>query len=227
MTNTIFSIYNGFTRAFCLTILVMLGLTITSPAHALTETIQYDILRNGSPIGQYTFYSETKQGRSLIQAAMDINVKIGPLSVYRASHKRTETWRNGKLLNLAANSVYNGKTYEIKAQAIQNGYSVEVNGKTQTLDGKLSTLSPYLSDAAHDVYVLSEKGKLEKVTREFRGEDAGLETPLYHFNLSGEKAYDLWYDDTGLLSRLSYTKDGAVITFRHVPSVNRTNAAYR
>lgn len=189
-------------------------------ASANTQNHLYNIFRNGAPIGQYNFVVETNGETKIVHAAMNINVSLGPIPLYTARHKRTEKWLKDTLVSMDGHSVYNGKSYDLKLRQEGLSYLWSVNNEQTIIDQDIITVTPWAPAGWSSGILLTEKGKMRQISREYLGEyvlGEGTETiQTRHYKIIGEKRNrELWYDLSGKLIALKYEKDGAEIYFEH------------
>lgn len=191
----------------------------TAAAESLMQDgyYSYDIMRNGTQIGSYTFDVSTTDDVTTINARMGIEVKVLFLTAYKADHQRTEKYLKGKLLSMKGDAVFNSKNYEFSFDASTN--TLVHNGDEQVLDQSAVTLTPFIPKSLESAVTgISEKGKPYQAHFEDNGtvkKKSGIKLkPFREIVLMGEARRDLWYTPEGVLDSLSYDKDGATITFK-------------
>ena len=177
----------------------------------------YDIMRNGTQIGTYSFDVSTQEKSTTIRANMNIEAKVLFLTAYKADHRRTEVRVNGALQSMEGDALFNGKSYTFSYDAAQN--LLVQNDKEQVLAHPAVTLTPFLPNALEGKFVgISEKGIPHEAGFIDHGmvkKKSGIKLkPFREIIFTGDVRRDLWYTPEGVLESLSYDKDGATITFK-------------
>jgi len=92
-----------------------------SPASATAESgvrrFDFEVFRNGSPIGRHVATVTDLPGETRVQVEIDLAVSFGPITLYRYRHRANEQWRDGKLVFLAAETDDDGTKRSLKAEA--------------------------------------------------------------------------------------------------------------
>ena len=152
------------------TVLALL-LIVLFPAVAGAETRRHDfeVRRNGSPIGSHVVVVEKQAQETLVQVALDLAVTFGPFTLYRYKHRSTERWQDGRLAAIDAETDDDGTRLWLKAWA--EGGRIVLDGPDGRQDGPAGTIpssywNPGLRTA--DAWIETHWGILApiKVTRE-------------------------------------------------------------
>lgn len=209
-------------------IAALLGCDLSGKTHAAQDTYSfeaapnsynYHILRNGNKIGEYNFVVDENGSVKNVKAAMNVRVMLGPVTVYKARHMRTETWSNDALISMNGQSTYNNDSYEMSLKRDGYHYIWRVNDTETTIEEDVITVTPWQPKNWHSGLLLTEKGKTKSITRAYMGETKWGEKPdqivAHHYKISGDRERELWYDENGTLIGLKYEKDGADITFEY------------
>ena len=210
-----------FKQLFCLLALAAM-LTAANPAAAENKMLDgdytYDILRNGTQIGTYSFHVTNRDDMSTtVQATMNIEAKVLFLTAYKADHQRVEEYLKGALQKIHGEAKFNGKDYAFTYDAKLD--QVDRNGEIEQLKYPVVTLSPFKPRNTEGKFIgLSEKGKTHEAYFEDNGivkKKSGIKLhPFHELAFIGDVRRDLWYTPEGILDSLSYDKDGATITFK-------------
>ncbi len=195
--------------------LLFLGSTPVNSADNNEVKYFYDILKDGHKIGVYNFIVTENGTEKTIHAGMKIKVKVFFVTAYKASHSRTEIYKNDKLISIDGSSIYNGKDYKISYAPDR---TLVTNGNKMLLEKRGVTVSPFIQNDDDEAFIITEKGKAKLATFKKVGEEiikvSGKKTTALHYKVTGSVERDLWYDKNGILLTLSYLKDGSVISFR-------------
>ena len=207
---------------FCIALILGAGPALAGgpPQTGVQEyRLTYKVKRDGALIGSYAFDVREARDSYAFDARLEIDVSILGFSVYALKHKRSEEWRNGRLVSLEGRSIYDGdERYKIRLKHdTENSYRLKVNGDTQLLKGRIVSFSPRQPASWDQARLISLKGNADTVTRHKRGTRQltinGKRYWAERYRLKGDIVRDLWYDDKKRLLKLSYKKDGATITF--------------
>jgi len=152
-------------------IILALLLTLLLPAAAGAEIRRYDfeVRRDGRPIGSHVVVVEKRAQETLVQVALDLAVTFGPITLYRYKHRSTERWLDGRLAAVDAETDDDGTKLWLRARA--EGGRIVVDGPDGRQEGPADTIpssywNPGLRTA--DAWIETHWGILApvKVTRE-------------------------------------------------------------
>ncbi|MCM0020859.1 MAG: DUF6134 family protein, partial [Tagaea sp.] len=87
-------------KRFLLALSLVLG--AVTGAQAQSRTLEFDVLREGSPIGTHRVTIDRRDDEVRVEIAIDMAVRFAFLTVYRYTHRSRETWREGRLVALDA-----------------------------------------------------------------------------------------------------------------------------
>ncbi|MBM3533559.1 MAG: hypothetical protein FJX60_11045 [Alphaproteobacteria bacterium] len=110
----------------------------------------FQVLRNGSPIGSHVTLVEKRGEETLVQVALDLAVTFGPFTLYRYKHRSAERWQGGRLVAIEADTDDDGTRLWLRARA--EGDEVVVEGPEGRRVGAADTIpssywNPKLRDA--------------------------------------------------------------------------------
>ena len=94
---------------------------LAAPAGAETRRFDFEVLRNGRPIGSHVAVVEKRGEETLVQVALDLAVTFGPFTLYRYKHRSTERWRDGRLATIEAETDDDGTRLWLRAEAEGDG----------------------------------------------------------------------------------------------------------
>ncbi|MGF1594113.1 MAG: DUF6134 family protein [Kiloniellaceae bacterium] len=187
------------------------GLCLAAPA-AAEEPMVFDVLRDGSKIGEHRLVFERDDSTLKVSVETDMSVRFAFVTVFRYEHKRVERWRDGELESLAGITNDDGTQYEISIVRKEGHYSRTVNGAEEELTGPVAVDSLWSKDrlAAGKLFSAASD-KVYRVRSDLLGmetiEAKGGAVEAEHYKLSGEIERDLWYDPGGELLRIKYESD--------------------
>lgn len=201
-------------RMTALMLALSMGLGTVSAA---AETLRFEILRDGSEVGEQVVEIAGDQ----VTVTMEVAVKALFVTVYRRKHRRSETWAEGRLVSLEAETDDDGTAYSLKLVRNGEGYDRTVNGKTESFSADyapvpdwnraLATGKPKgLSAQSDEIY---DPVTLEVIGKESITVPAGA-FEAEHLRTGGAFARDLWYDDQGRLLLMTFVSRDSKIEYR-------------
>ncbi|RVT92003.1 hypothetical protein EOD42_19900 [Rhodovarius crocodyli] len=108
--------------AFPRRVLPLLGLAAASPARAAlpvprANLLAFRIMRNGSAIGRHELRFETRGDGLLVRINVEIAVGIGPITLFRYTHRATESWTGDRVTAFQAETNDDGERTTIAMRA--------------------------------------------------------------------------------------------------------------
>jgi hypothetical protein len=181
----------------------------------------YKVLRNGEHIGYNRVEAKPMTDGAGLEMTYDLvlEVTFGFLTVYSYSHRRSEIWRDGKLVQSEGHTIKNGKDYVIEVEAVDDGYLRTVNGKREKLAPDWAPLTFWNLNELKDRHAFFSVADdqledlniaLEEVARPNWWQGSGR---LAHYAMTGDKEKDLWFDEHNHLVRVAFRNRGALIEF--------------
>jgi hypothetical protein len=98
----------------------------SAPAEAETRRFDFQVLRNGNPIGSHVAVVEKKREETHVQVALDLAVTFGPFTLYRYKHRSNERWLGERLVAVEADTDDDGTKLWLRARA--EGDRIVVDG---------------------------------------------------------------------------------------------------
>ncbi len=179
-------------------LLLAAGLLSLNPraAEAASLDAAFDILRKGDPIGFHAVDVEETPDGTRVETRIRMQVKFGPVTLFRYKHDAREFWRDGALQSLTSRTDNNGRKMELEVN--REGDVLVVEGQDYQGEAPADAIpSSYWNKAIVDTRFLlnTQTGALIPVTKEALGSTAapnGAEAD--HYRLKGSVALDLWYN---------------------------------
>jgi hypothetical protein len=94
-------------------------------AQALPSGIRFRIMREGSQIGTHRVTFAEENAALTAHTEVDIAVRLMGITVFRFSHRFTETWAGGRLRLATSRLDRNGKVTEMEARAAEGAILVQ------------------------------------------------------------------------------------------------------
>jgi hypothetical protein len=193
------------------------------PALALPPEVRFEVMRNGSRIGQQSVTFQQQDGLLQANTTAEIIVRLGPIVLFRYNHSVRETWRDGQFEGLDSTTNDDGKPFKVHAERGAAGITVEASTIPRAV------LPPETIPLTHWNILCMERPLFnpQDGTRiESRviphGEDMvalanGAMVRATHYSLAGKVALDDWYDDAKVWAALhSVGTDGSKIEYRRL-----------
>ena len=182
-------------------------------------TINFDVLRGGSPFGSHKLnFSSDGAGDVTVTTDVDLKVKIGPITAYRYELDSIEQWSDGRLVALNSRTNSNGKKKRVDVRRVGSGLDVDATGFEGIVDAAMIPSSHWnLLQMYGDQMLSTETGEVLDINVEQLGREivvvggAALEATRYR--LSSELAVDLWYDDQSRWVKMLFEARGQSIEY--------------
>jgi hypothetical protein len=190
------------------------------PIQLYGDQMQFDVLRDGEPIGKYFVFFREKDGELQVETRASIEVELFLISNYRLRYQSVEKWRDGVLSELTASTNDDGDYSQIAAEL--SGDEIMINGTEGTWEAEPSILPTThwnIAQLSAPTLINTVSGVADHVSVT----EAGLEdvpfgdgtTPARHFIYSGDLEMEAWYDDEGRWVGLRFAaEDGSTIEYR-------------
>jgi len=167
------------------------------PAGAADLDAAFDIFRKGDRIGYHAVkVEETDDGAVRVATRIEMQVKFGPIPVFRYEHVSNETWRDGRLESLSSTTDNNGKPESLNVR--REGDVLLIDGTRFKGTGPGDAIpSSYWNKAIVSTSTLldTQNGRLIEVTIANLGETPSPSgAPAEQHRLTGSVDLNLWYD---------------------------------
>jgi len=186
---------------------------------AATAPITFTVLRDSSPIGTHRV-SFARAGDGIrVEIAIDLEVRLLAIPVYRYTHRSTEVWENGRLVRLDARTNDDGKRSEVRARATAAGLAVEGSGGTFVAPANIEPTSYWHEDMTRRPRLLDTQngviiGVTARKTGTRRARIGGREMDVRVYELSGDLTSRLGYSAAGEWVDLEFDARGSRIAYR-------------
>jgi hypothetical protein len=186
------------------------------PGFALAEskTVTYTILKEGDPIGKETYVIDRDGDHTNVSLTVDSAVHILFLD-FKYHHTRTESWNGTALEKLSADTDDDGTKHHVEIAADPaGGFEVNTDGKAVTVPADAFPLAQWTKAMVdHPVLIPVESDDTPyKVAFKDAGTASvaigGQTVQTEHYVLSGDVDRDLWYDQDGVLAKVTFRRRG-------------------
>jgi hypothetical protein len=184
------------------------------------DAITCRVMRKGEDIGLAEFKFERQSQRLEVHIAIDLVVKLGPIPVFRYSHRNLETWEGDNLVGLDAKTDDDGTPKYMSAKLGPNGLMV-TGSKTKPYIAPPNALgtSYWNIRSTSCPLINTEDGHLMDINVTPVGLTevplaSGADVTAKEFAIRGEVKIDLWYQPSEEFASMRYyAKDGSVVTY--------------
>jgi hypothetical protein len=201
----------GFSLAPALAIAVMSTAATDRAALARDQPIAFEVLRDGAPIGLHRVSFASAGDTLTVRIAIDLEVKVAFLTIYRYRHRSIESWRGGLLVGLETTTDDNGAVSTVRARATAGGLAVEGSGGSFLAPADTLPTSYWREDMARRSRLLdTQRGVLIDVASQ-RLDDPGRTGRTYR--LTGGLDAEIGYGPAGDWRTLRFSARGADIEY--------------
>ncbi len=186
------------------------ALVLSWPAAAAPPTLEFDVLRDGAPIGKHRVTIERDGTETRATIEIDMAVRLAFVTVYRYTHRSTELWREGRLVSLDARTDDNGTRTQVSARATDAGLAIDGSGGRYDAPAETVPTSYWNREKVMRSPLLdTQSGKLIDVSAMALAADANGT----RYRLAGDLEADLVYGPGGDWTGLSFAARGARIDY--------------
>lgn len=191
------------------------------PISAYGDRIEFEVLRNGDPIGRHTVDFLPRDGGVQVDAEMNLQIRFLGLTVYRFGYRSSSLWREGRLVEMEALTDDDGE--QSRVTALEKNGRLRVSGPAGELSGPLGLFTtdhwnPGVRGS--DAVINTITGQVASVIIRDMGADriemdAGSRDAARHVYSGDLHDVEVWYDRQGRWVRLRFPdKSGGVIDYR-------------
>ena len=199
---------------------VLLAL-FAAEGRAAPETSQFEITRNGKPIGTHVIEITRTGNEYSVSTITDLTVKVLFVTAYRLQIAANERWINGRLIALNATSNNNGTRHTVSVTARGPNLEVKVDGKPPALIDQNIVPSSFWNPEflGRPLLLDTQDGQVTPMSvRDGGEEELTINTRAiraHRYTVTSRYSQDLWYDDQARLVQAQLVaSDGSVIMYR-------------
>ncbi len=186
------------------------ALVLSWSATAAPRTLEFDVLRDGAPIGTHRVTIAHDGGDTRATIEIDMAVRLAFVTIYRYTHRSTELWRDGRLVSLDARTDDNGTRTHVTARATDAGLAIDGSGGRYVAPAATVPTSYWNREKVMRSPLLdTQSGKLIDVSAMALAADANGT----RYRLAGDLEADLVYGPGGDWTGLSFAARGARIDY--------------
>jgi hypothetical protein len=210
----------GFAGPVLTAVFVMVVMAPVAVLAADGQTYRFKVYLENKPIGGQSFVVSSEGERTQIRIEALFEVKYWIYTAYRYRHTNTETWKDGCLHAIQAQTDDNGTSLFVRGEREDGGLALVTHDGTRTEQGCIKTFAYWDPDFLDSRKLLnSQTGEMNRVTVKSLGEEeisVGNQTvAAARYRLAAEKfSIDLWYSAGGeWLALQSTTEKGSTLRY--------------
>jgi hypothetical protein len=185
------------------------------------DALAFQIIRKGDVIGTHRLDFQREGTRLTVRIAMELTIKLGPITLFRYTHKNVELWDGDDFTGFKAETNDDGTLHSATAARRPEGLVVESTDTPRYIAPPNTLAATHWNKRMLDGPMINtQDGKLLRPTvtpgpRTMIPLASGKLIPATLYSLTGDAPLDLWYDDSATWSALSFTgSDGGKIEYR-------------
>lgn len=192
--------------------ILVLGAPLAPPAWAEVTALDYDISKEGEPIGREQVRIKRQDGTAIVEVQTRTRAKVLFLE-FHYDHSRREEWRDGALVRMIADTDDDGAKSHLDATRSAAGWALSINGQPSQRAGDPLPLTLWGRAVLERTELFSiidakpyrvQVASLGAETLTIGGRTVSAE----HFRISGDVERDLWYGADGYLLRAAFQRSG-------------------
>jgi hypothetical protein len=182
---------------------------VPGAAFALPSRLAFQVFRNGTKVGEHRIAFTGDDAGRTVTTDVTMTVKLGPVPVFKYTHKAVERWAGGKWLSVDTTTNSNGKVQKVAARAM-TGY-VQIDGPAGSVRGPADAvpLSHWNQASFGRPLFNQQEGKMLKVRCS--------QVAPGHWAIRGEAEIDDFYDAKGdWMALKGKLEDGSMMEYRRI-----------
>jgi hypothetical protein len=190
-----------------------------SAHHGYRELLDFAVLRGGTPIGFHRLDFRDVGDETHVEVDVELQVKLGFVTLFRYEHRNREVWRNGLLQRIDSQTNDDGTKYQVKGELRPEGLIVKTLAGEHVFGEKPMSATYWHPDTIKQSALLdTQRGGLLKVdvaVGEVEDVELGNGTRVKarRYELKGDLNITLWYTAEGQWVALKFAARGSDIQY--------------
>jgi len=194
---------------------------LRDPVSLYDGPISFNVLRNGSKVGEHRVSFEYQSsGALIVNVDFNLTVTLLGLPVYRYAYESGSQWCANHLVSLWARQNDDGNKSEVNADSKGKGMAIMGPRGVFRTEDRLFPTNHWNAGVLSQTQVLNTlSGEVSKVsirpTQRELIEAEGRSIPAMGYRYTGDIETSVWYDDLGRWVKMRFTaEDGSIIDYR-------------
>lgn len=184
----------------------------------------FEVFREEVSIGRHEIRFSHQGDELHVKIAIDLEVKLAFITLFRYSHRNHEVWRNGRLISIDTQTDDDGEPHWVRGRTTAEGFAVESSSGPAMAPPEIIPTSYWRPETVTQEQLLdTQHGRLVEIFSIEREPDFGFSSVATRYALRGDLNLDLWYDDERQLAKIAFQARGAKIDYVLLPA-KRTSA---
>lgn len=178
------------------------------------QPVAFTVLRDGTPIGTHRVTFTRRGAETIAEVNIDLRVRFAGIVVYRYTHNSRETWRDGRLTSLNAQTDDNGARTAVTAQGSADGVVVDGPAGRFTAPSDIVPTSYWRRDTVQRRQLLdTQRGRIAEISAGPPISETKIvgarSLPVRYWNLTGDLDLAVAYSDQGIWSSMRFRLRGS------------------
>ncbi len=199
-------------------------LMVPGPGRAAptNRRLAFAVFRNGARIGEHQMSLVDQPDGLNVSCDVSMVVKLGPVPVYRYTHRAVERWRAGRFVSLETSTNGGGKRQHVSARRAGGGVMIETDRGQISAPADAVPLTHWNAAVLAGRLFNPQDGNVLAITARRAGREAvrladGRGVEAVRWSLRGETQIDDWYDEAGTWVALrGKLPDGSMMEYRRL-----------
>jgi hypothetical protein len=178
-------------------------------AFAAPGKLTFAVFRNGARIGEHEMTITGGEGEIVASAEVAMTVRIGPIPVFKYSHRAVERWKDGQFVSIETFTSSNGKKQHVLARATDSAVTIDGPAGLVRAPADAVPLSHWNTASFSRPLFNQQEGKVLRVK--------ATRLAANHWAIRGEAEIDDFYDAAGQWRALKgKLEDGSAMEYRRL-----------
>ena len=196
--------------------------TPTAAVAAAERRLAFEVFRNGVRVGGHVMTFSGGAENVEVRSEVSLMVKLGPVPVYRYTHRALERWRGGRFSSLQTKTNGNGRLQRVDARRGADAVVIETGAGRVLAPSDALPLTHWNATALSGPLFNPQEGKILRLSARRIGPErvklaGGGTVAAVRWSLRGESEIDNWYDQGGSWAALrGRLADGSTMEYRRL-----------
>lgn len=187
----------------------------SAPAFPPPGRIVFDVMRAGVVVGSHIVEMASRAGRFEVRNAIDIDVSVLGVELYRFKQRSLEVWSPSRLTSFESETTEDDASFWVKGRALTDGFDVENRKEHHTAPADIMVAAYWRPEICEQQQLIEpKKGRLRDqtllATRRLTIPSAGGEIPAEEFRITGILDGACTYDERGRWIGAWFDKQGRI-----------------